>query len=71
MVGQILRLVPVGEVFAHGEPEIAVEPLHDTAAIVIAARERTFLAEDHLHLVELRRFAVAEACARHRGASAA
>src|SRR5437660_12880387 len=58
MVGEILRLVTVGEVLAQREPEIAVAALPDTAAVVIAARQRTFLAEDHLHVIELRRFAV-------------
>ena len=57
--------------FAEREQQIAVAPLHDAAAEVIAARERAFLAEDHLHVVELRRLAVGETRARHRGAPAA
>ena len=53
MVGEVLRLVAIGEVIAHREQQIAVAALHDAAAEMIAARQRAFLAEDHLHVVEL------------------
>ena len=45
--------------------------LHDAAAIMVAARERAFLAEDDLQLLELRLGAIVEPRARHRGAAAA
>src|SRR5436305_226483 len=71
VIGGILRLVAIGEVIAQREPQIAVAPLHDAATIMIAARQRTFLAEDQLDIVELRRLTVGEARARHRSAAAA
>src|SRR5262245_56345788 len=55
MVGEVLRLVAMDEVVAHGEEQVAISSLHDTAAEMIAARERTLLAEDHFHAVEPRR----------------
>ena len=52
VVGEILRLVARTEVIAHGQEQIVVGALRDATAEVIAARKRTFLTEDRLHVVE-------------------
>ena len=53
MIAEILRLVAMAEMIAERDEQIAVGGLRDAAAIVIAARQRPVLAEDHLDLVEL------------------
>jgi hypothetical protein len=49
---------------------VAVRGLRDTAAEVIAGRERPVLSEDHLDVIEPRRCALDELRARERGAAA-
>ena len=70
MIAEILRLVAVGEMFAQRDEQIAVVGLHDAAAIMIARRQRPFLAEDDLDVVEPA-VAVVQLGARDRGAAAA
>src|SRR5262245_18255946 len=71
MIGKILRLVAIGEVDAHEEETVAVGGLHDAAAEVIAARERSLLVKDHLDVIEPRRPLIDELRARERGARTA
>src|SRR6185437_10052448 len=46
MIGEILRLVAMAEMLAQRHEQVAVGTLRDTAAIVVARRERSFLTED-------------------------
>src|ERR1700704_2587525 len=62
MIGEVLRLVAAAEVIARGQEQIVVARLRDAAAEVVAARERTVLAEDHLDVVESRRGLVHQPC---------
>ena len=71
MVGEVLRLLAIGEMVAHGEEQVAVRRLRDATAEVIAARQRAFLAEDHLDVGEARGSFVDETRAGERGASPA
>src|SRR5215468_8060401 len=71
IVGKILRLVAGGEMLAGGQEEIVVRRLHDTAAEMIAARERAGLTEDHLDRVEPGRAFIHQPSACERGAPAA
>ena len=71
VIAEILRLVARTEMVARGEKEIVVRRLHDAAAEMIAARERAFLAEDDLHVVEPGRAFVHQPGAGKRGARAA
>src|SRR6266496_662823 len=52
VVAEILRLVASGEMIARGEKKIVIRRLHDAAAEMIAAGERTCLAEDDLERIE-------------------
>ena len=71
MVIQILRLVTGGEMFTHGEKEIVVRRLHDAAAEMIAAGERSCLMEDHLDRLQSGRTFVEEPSTGEGGACAA
>jgi hypothetical protein len=70
MVAKVLRLVAVPVVLAERDKQVRIRRLHDPAAEMLTGRERTLLAEDHLHLLEARRFLVPETGARHGGACA-
>src|SRR5215468_6880238 len=71
VVGEILRLVAGGEMLAGGQKERVVRRLRNAAAEIIAAGERTGLAEDHLDLIESGRAFIHQPSARQRGAPAA
>src|SRR5262249_14833195 len=70
MIGVVRRFVAGAEMFAERDEQIAVIGLRYTAPIMVARRQRAFLPEDHLGLVEPAA-AVVEFGARHRGAAAA
>ncbi len=68
VIAEVLRLLRIGAVIAQRQEQVVVRRLHDAAAEMPAARRRSFLAEDHLHVVEL---VTGELGPRHRGAAAA
>src|SRR5207245_2288818 len=70
MIGKVLRLVAMAEMFAQRDKQIAVTCLHDAAAIVIARRQRSFLAEDDFDIVKPA-IGVVQFCPRYRGTAAA
>ena len=70
MIGKVLRLVAMAEMFAQRDKQIAVTCLHDAAAVVIARRQRSFLAEDDFDIVKPA-IGVVQFCPRYRGTAAA
>src|SRR5712691_1022809 len=71
MVGEVLCLVTEAEMVAHRQEQVVVGGLHDAAAKMLAARERAFLVEDRLDVVEPRRAFIDQTRARERRAGAA
>src|SRR4051794_26355402 len=70
MIAEILRLVAVAEMLAQRDEQIAVVRLHDAATIVIAGRQRPFLPEDDLDVIEPA-VGVVQSCPRYGGTAAA
>src|SRR5262249_7407277 len=70
VIAEILRLVAIREMLAHGEKQAFVGHLDDAAAEMIAARQRSLLAEYHADVIELRLRVIDEPRAGERRAAA-